>query len=200
MQVETYEIETSSGDTYATEEERNELVRLAEDLALTGQVEIMATGSGDMFPYRKMTVAEQNVYGLFLTKKTKLDRFRDSVIPLRVLQVASHAVGLEDPRIGYLEVWHQPGEKDPLLVGKKSEYENREVYLLARWGDVLDSFPELQQRAVEITKAKVKAWTEAMIGLLQARLPGVEAKAISFVHGECDEWKPSMYELELAIK
>lgn len=194
MEVETYETETANGQLYATEEERAQLIQMAEDLALAGQKTLINAETGDVFPYRQMTVAEQNVYGVLLTQRTKIEDFKDSVIPLRVMQVIAHTRSLNDIRVGYLEVWHQPGDKDPILVGRESYYKT--AYLLARWGDELEAFTVLQKKALERLRFSARAWGEKIQAAAGAFIASSDNTILGFINGERGDWKPSMHDLE----
>jgi hypothetical protein len=195
MDVETYEVETIDGATYASDEEKQELVELAEKLALTGQKELIgesADGTATVFPYRLMTKAERNVYQTLLPVRTKMCDFKDSVIPLRVMQVAAHAKDLNDERVGYLEVWHQPGARDPVLVGRENSY--GDCYILARWGEDLENFQKLQERALKLLKQKAKAWAVAAKAKIDGVANNPEGRVTAFLSGDIDDWKVSFYD------
>lgn len=158
MQVETYEVPEIS---YEGEPEcEAEAMELIERLGLDGQKALVSSDgqAKARCPYRKMTAEEAWVYGKLLTKQTPIDKYSDGPIPLRVLQVAAHAVDLFDEVV----VWHPENAdiKDPILVGKRKDKQssyNVEQFLLARWGDVLEPLAKLKIAAAEAYRSKVKA-------------------------------------------
>ena len=153
MQVETYEVPEVDFMT-GEEEDSEEAIALIEELGLEGQQDL--TKGDGRFPYRKMTSEEKFVYELLFGEKTNVRAFSDGAIPLRVLQVISHASGLFDE----LTVWHKPNAdiKDPLLVGTKEVKgtygPTTEIFILSRWGDSLLPFSELASLACTRSSGK----------------------------------------------
>lgn len=166
MLVETYEItELTENGVVENPEETKALI---ESLGLTEQEKFFNGEKQSVFPYRKMTAKEGLVYRTICSKSSKLEKYGDGLIPLRVLQVAAHAKAFESSTgtlfIDELEVLHCPTAdiKDPVLVGKHNTKNSwggtdTEFYLLARWGEALESFSELSKIALKMLKDKVKA-------------------------------------------
>lgn len=155
MQVETYEVVETDAVTGEPECEADALA-LIDKLDLEGQRELIrpAGGSAERIPYRRMNSQEQFVYRQLLPERAMLKTYRTAPIPLRVLQVAAHAVELFDN----VQVWSTKNPaKDPVLVGwNGSQHEsNPEYFILARWGEVLEPFAELCAAAVRKFKATV---------------------------------------------
>ena len=151
MNIETYEVEEVKGElgTMAADSEAMELI---EKLGLEGQKALCNKETDTRFPYRRMTQLEFFVYRQHLPETTRLEQYKSGLIPLRVLQVAAHAK--ECGYLSFIEVWHPEDVRvDPLLVGVKGESWNGERYLLARWGESLKPFQDLQKEAIEIWKA-----------------------------------------------
>jgi hypothetical protein len=155
MLVETFECE----ETKTEEPELSaEAMRLIEELDLDGQRGLNEPKTDTRMPYRKMDAEEAFVYGQLCPTKTPLKKYKEGPIPLRVLQVASHAKGIFDELI----VWHKasPAVKDPVLVGMKKNpsrsWEDGEAFILARWGDVLDEWPALTKAALGVFRAKTR--------------------------------------------
>ncbi len=151
MKVETFEV-TEIG-VEGPIDNFDKCIEMSKKLGLEGQSKFFNSKKKEIAPYRKMTVQESLVYGTLLGAKTNLKAYGDGVIPLRVLQVASHAleIGICDE----IEVWHAPNAdiKDPILVGKKKSGQYSwefEFYMLARWGEELMSFGELCTKAKEL--------------------------------------------------
>ena len=150
MIVETFEIE---GLLTETDEERAAREDLILEAGLEGQV---ALGS-DAIPYRKMTKREDLVYSVLCPNNCSVESYSDGAIPLRVLQVIGHARTLP---FDSLRVWYPDSAdvKDPVLVGQVGpDYGDRSLYILARWGEELESLDTLARQAAEIARGKVLA-------------------------------------------
>lgn len=156
IQVQTYEVEEVQGECgiMAADAEAQELI---EKLGLKGQRELLNPETCTRFPYRKMTKAERVVFALLFPHQQKLEEFKDSILPIRVLQVAAFVREYEGAPCPIIKVWHSGSAKeDPLLVGHTNEY-GGELYLLARWGEAIVPFDELIDRAKTLWIAKAKA-------------------------------------------
>lgn len=183
MKVETYE-EISVDEQHGSvihEDVSEEAMALIESLGLEGQkqlVEERTVGTETVVtrnPYRKMTAEEAAIFGAILPRRAALEKYGDGPIPLRVLQVAAHALALFDA----IEVWcpAEPQQPDPLLVGLKGGSWTGERFLLARWGDVLEPLDLLRNKAravlsarMRLEIAKAKTSIAAMEGSLEERL------------------------------
>lgn len=159
LAVETYEELETLGPESEIESEP-EALALIEKLGLTGQKEMASAkdGTAVRFPYRKATREELFVMRLVCPQHTKLCDYKDGTIPLRVLQVASHASDLFDT----LWVLHPKQViKDPFLIGVKSDYDYSpfvgESFMLARWGAELAPWHELRAKAAAIYRDLYKA-------------------------------------------
>lgn len=158
MQVETFECqETASEPIEACEE----AMGLIAQLELDGQKSLVSGGDGkpaSRCPYREMKADERFVYGVLCPESTPLKRYALSPIPLRVLQIAAHANSLE--LFEELRVWHAKGAAipDPVLVGVAPGVQytwERRTFILARWGDVLESWPTLLKQAAEQKRRQI---------------------------------------------
>lgn len=147
MKVESFEVqevESCVGEMAA------EAKSLAEQLGLKGQEQFYSEHRREACPYRKMTAQEKVVYDTLLPVKTDLEKYADMPIPLRVLQIAAHARSCF-PHAS-LMVWHPSNadDKDPLLVATQNHpdrsYETQH-FILARWGEELEEFGVLRDRA-----------------------------------------------------
>lgn len=124
---------------------------IVDELGLSGQDKLTKDGKSPIpFPY--MTDAMENTYEVLCPTKTNLTEYEDGTIPLRVLDVIALC-----HREGYFEeikIWHNKKDADPIAVGTApgGESWNKKRFVIARWGDELCSFTELQQRAVKVLK------------------------------------------------
>lgn len=187
MKVETYEIDEVRPDC---QDDKTELLALAEQLGLKGQRKLLSTETVTTFPYRVMTEEEDRVYSTLLGAKVELAEFQESVIPIRVMQVAAHASEYEQTR--HLVVWFSRSDKDPLLVGQKGPYEGPH-FLLARWGDVLDSMAILKEKAfaklVPIATVKI---AEARSALLSCE-GSIEDRCRAYLSGANIKYAPDVF-------
>ena len=194
MHVETYE--ATEVMSTCEPQDQIEVARLVDSLHLTEQQKFLSPTSPTTVPYRKMTAQEQHVYRVLCPVTTVLTEYGEMLMPLRILQVAAHAISL-----GFferIEVWHiKNGDQriDPVLVGITKESSYREgVYLLARWGEVLKPFAELIVEAkVAITNQLVSKLT-LMEQKIKARIASVEAIAAGYVQGEEISIAPTYYD------
>ena len=151
MLVETYEeVEQTTGPEATVGEE----VALIESLGLKGQAErIRRDGEVSLNPYRLMLKDEQAIYAEICPARTDVSEYAAGPIPLRVLQVVSHARQFF-PKI---MVWHQASarEKDPVLVGYEKNEWSSKPFILARWGAELEPLDVLAVKAGQKRRARV---------------------------------------------
>lgn len=167
QQVETFEIEDASHSDATTMAADSEAIELITSLGLTGQQTLVNGATVTRLPYRALEKREQLVYRALCDATSLVEAFNAETIPLRVLQVISHAK--ETELFNHLEVWYPKTYKvdDPVLLGVKKvllypdkpQYSNLTsdvYYLLARWGKCLLPFEQLEAMAVEMLR-KVRA-------------------------------------------
>lgn len=189
MKIETYEIEEVKGSEASTLAADGEALILIEKLGLKGQQQLLSSdGTGTRFCYPIMTKLEALVYGTCFPMKTELTAFAVEIIPIRVLQVAAFCKDF--PQTAWLEVWHPATSKvDPVLVGRRSHYSG-DNYLLARWGNALDSFEVLTERARKIYAENAKLKVMKLQSELEVMAKNMEYSiAKAFVDGD----EPSFY-------
>jgi hypothetical protein len=164
--IETFEQSEVARPTVEQDDaERTRAIELATELGLTNQVALHSPKTDDKtqiiaaFKWRLMTMSERLVYGILCPDHTPLDRFEGEPIPVRVLEVIREA----KPHFerGF-EIWHRSEvTKDPVLVGCKpggaETWREPIRYILARWGDELEDFGILAQKALEVWKSKQRS-------------------------------------------
>jgi hypothetical protein len=166
MQIETFEV-IEQNDVEV--ENRDQCIELCKTLELEGQQELLSKDGKEICPYRKMTKEEHFVYSHILTQKTNYKKYSDGPIPLRVLQVLSHALTLSV--FDSVEIWHAENAdiRDPIAIGKKGQYDH-EFFMLARWGEVLAPLAELKKLAVEKYRAECRAHLEEIKQSVEGKL------------------------------
>lgn len=187
MNVETYEVNEIKTDCT---DDKTELIALSEKLGLSGQKKLLNGDPTSTFPYRKMTQEEDRVYSVMLTGKCSLNQFEESVIPLRVLQIASHAEQFPETR--HMKVWYSPSQPDPILVGMQSEYSGP-TFILARWGDVLDSFHIVKQKALAKLIVKAKNEIAEKVQKVKAFESGIEERCAAYLDGSESKYAPDVF-------
>ncbi len=151
MLVETFEVTELNIEEKVKSEEFEQTKELVSQLGLVGQEQFLNNEVKEVFPYRKMLKQEDLVYKALCPQRTELANYADSIIPLRVLQIAAHAqqLGLKK-----LMVWHSESSdtKDPMLIGEMKGSN----FILARWGEVLLPFEELLLKAKSLLTQELK--------------------------------------------
>lgn len=161
-------------------------VALIEELDLAGQRRLVSTDGEKRARFRAWTAREHAVYQALLPTVEEIEKFDSETIPLRVLETVSEASKMEVYQ-GFL-VLHARGGKDPLVVGylQGDRYQSVRWHMIARWGDVLEAFEILAERAgrlrleqaLQIARsmaAKARAFIEEHTGTAgdpELQLPG----------------------------
>jgi len=186
MEVETHEVtEMNEAGEIEVDEEA---VKLIDELGLAGQKRLIepekedADLSESRCPYRKMTSEEYFVFDNLFKSKTGLIEYDDESIPLRVLQIASHATRF----FQHIEIWHKPSAdvKDPLLVGvdwKDNDTWQKKYYTLARWGEALEAFPVLAQKAAQQILNSMKSEMKDKMSLMKSEAAVLENMSLDDV-------------------
>lgn len=157
MEVERFECQETIAEPIEASEEAIGIIR---DLGLEGQERLVNPPTQEQpetrVPYRQIRADEAFVYQLLCPRQTKLKEFSACSIPLRVLQIAAHASTLD--LFKSLWVWSAEGEvKDPVLIAQTEETATGgDRYILARWGEVLDAWPILAGKAMDLWRAKYR--------------------------------------------
>jgi hypothetical protein len=187
--VETYEVTELNDKLELDNSEESQ--KIVDSLALDGQKKFFNKIDDkpvSVFSYRKMTSEEAHVYSTLCSQHTTIKEYSDGIIPLRVLEIAAFVN--ETGFIDELEVWHPANGdiKDPVLVGKKkvkNKYGNTdtELYILARWGTVLQPLVELAKYAKDILVTKLKNQYATAKSKLDRDFSIIEAKVDEYLAG-----------------
>lgn len=166
MQIETYEEQEITGGI----DELASMKEISAELGLNGQNRYLS-GTERVSAFRKMTQVEMLVYRQILPESKSVGDYAEGPIPLRVLQCLKTAK--ESGIFKEFKIWHPENVKDdPLLIGiayhPNPEYRDKNYfdggsYILARWGEVLESFETLKQKALSEAKKKITLWSEQTI-------------------------------------
>lgn len=146
MVVETFEVEE-----VASQETNQEHLNLLKELGLDSQLEL-SNNSDKPFPFREMKRDEQYIYGILCSSVYTVEKYQRSTIPYRVLAIYKLAL---DYGFTKFEIWdtEEQAIKDPVLVAYKGDTK----YILARWGEHLDSLEVLSKEALKVANQKLKS-------------------------------------------
>jgi hypothetical protein len=186
MPVETFECQETAAEEV---EQSEEALRLIEELGLDGQKTLLQVETPVRMPYPQATAEQEFVYRVLCPTVSKLSDYRRTPIPLRVLQIASHAMD----QFETLQVWDAASSaiKDPVLVGLKPHPQwswQKEVYLLARWGEELENYGTLLKNALARKRAELTQVAETSMHRAKAFLAGGVSDGDMIRKGH--DWQP----------
>jgi len=182
MQVETFECQETASEPLECSEEA---IKIIGDLGLSGQQKLISkreseTKQVERCPYRQIRGDERFVYHQLCPRETDLKSFSECPVPLRVLQVIAHAESLGLFKL--FRVWSAEGAvKDPVVLAYEEEetYKSSNVpYILARWGEELDEWAILVEKAVAKWREKAIAALVKIQSQVKGDLEALESKGI----------------------
>jgi len=187
-EVETFEVQEVAAEHPEVSEEAQKLI---EEMGLEGQKSFQETPEGESTdtrcPYRELTDDERFVYRVHCPKETSIEKYSGSPIPLRVLQIAAHA----KEWCPYIYVWDRSTDlvKDPVLVGQthKNRWESgNKLFILARWGEELEAFSTLREKAL-------KMWREKALQELTSLKTRIESASDSVIISKEPNWSAGYF-------
>jgi len=156
MKTEVYKTSSLPEDQVTELLENVEMIEAREELGLPPLAD---NPSGKLFLFRKITNEESNVYKTLFTQKTKIEDYTDP-IPIEVLDAYKLFKETCPDKICDSTIWHSKEyDPDPLLVvgcrkvGDTYDWADWS-YIVARWGDSLEPFEFLAEKALKIWKSK----------------------------------------------
>lgn len=176
MEIETYEIEEQVGGT--TPELEAEAIGMIEQLGLKGQQKLITPapdGGKERIQYPVMTKIEVAVYEALFPQKTQVQDYEAGIIPVRIMQVIAHAREQFDD----VYIWHKKvHDPDPILVATSKDPKEKWIirsFLLARWGDALMQFGELEKEARALLERTYRAKFEKSISTAKIKLDSLSS-------------------------
>jgi hypothetical protein len=153
-EVETYIIEETQELIYDNEK-LDQWNKLVSELGLAGQTTVVKAEKSPI-PFLWMNKALVKVFEELCPRKTKLEEYSKTPIPVEALSLVS--LSKKEGYFDKIEVWYNDESPDPAIVGYKytqgsGEWERNwyaDKYLLARWSDVKASLVELTDRAKKL--------------------------------------------------
>lgn len=169
MKVEIYRTDEVSCEMPDELPEAKELIA---ELGLGGQAELISPQAVERFSWRALRKQEALVLAELCPARTAIEAYSADTIPLRVLRLVKEI--RED--FVKLEVWHpESAEKDPFLVGYRSKEWTAQAFLIARWGEELDAWAKLEEKALARWKERRKALLVKIAGEVKAALESVDS-------------------------
>ena len=151
MQVQTYLINTNEEVQEAEDQERQELIQ---------KLEIIDEESSVSAPFKEMSQGEYRCYVQVLPFSTKWKEYR-GFIPTPALRL------IEQFRDQFTEIYIlSDNQNDPILYGKIKE----SMFLMAKWGNMIEPFESVKTRAKEIWKLKYKAECLEKIEVIKSKI------------------------------
>lgn len=176
LKVRTFEREELAPETAGDLQQSRALV---EKMGLAGQSEILGDpADASTPPYVLATKRQYRALKMGMTWTPVAD-YKDSLIPLRALQVAQHALsvnlGVFVCHLNTRGLFDAVAVWDVFLVGVRNAKsaphdKDAETYLLAQWGGDLHDWAALEERALAV-------WTQQMGERLQTVKAEVERAA-----------------------
>jgi len=184
MAIETYLIEESE-KMIAEPEHLEEWLKTVEELGLEGQKKLTKEEKSPI-PFPKMRRVEYRVYETLCPNKEDVLKYSNNTIPLRVLSLI--ALAQREQYFVIIEIWDDHASPDPVAVGFADSSglygENRNAFIIARWGDELRSFPELLKIAKEKWTIKNTTELKSRISDAQKKLETIQNQADKYFIGE----------------
>lgn len=174
VQVEDYFVEEATELLY-DEQANDEWKQIATDLGLEGQKSLIGKNESPI-PFLAMSKEQCSVYTVLLPQRQSVEKYSGSTIPLRVMRNVSLAKNAD--YFKSLEVWYNEREPDPILVGTSHD---GKLYIVNRWGEVLDSWPELVKRAASKVSAILRAKLEKSKAEAEQSISQIESLAELFL-------------------
>ena len=184
MEVETYEIE-SMQEVNQTTELSEEWIKIVDSCALEGQKDLIKKKEGteetSIIPFPELSEEQERIFAVLCPQRTDVKKFSRQPIPLRVLALVS--LCYDKIYFPHFEVWSDK-ESDPVLIGKSSNDWQAKKYLIARWGNELDNFTKLKEKAFQKKRITTKATLEKEIAEKQSLLSYLDAAIIRWFEGD----------------
>ena len=191
MQVETYT--TNVGDNEASRLcQSAEYVERIESSNLEGQKKLIDPNNVEVFNFKAATREQHLICKTLFPQVHLVETFALELIPGEVLDVVKKAQ--ESKAFDRIEVWSTPYAivSDPVLMGVKKQkgkygFDEEHFFILARWGEKLQTFAELRSAAVKIWLEKAQANLNDKIDEIAAFKSKLARVAAMSVDGDISE-------------
>lgn len=183
--VQTFLIEESKELIYDSDK-IEEWKEKCSELGLNKQLDLCAPDKSPV-PFEFMNTVTMRVYEQLCPAKSKYKEYDKTAIPLEVLSLI--ALAERERYFESIEIWYDDKSPDPLAVGyiKKGEW-SRDLYLIARWGDVLRPFEELKERAISLYQRVGRLNLERRISESQYLLANIETNTALYFEAQTESY------------
>jgi len=161
-----------------------------EKLEMEGQLSLVNKKDASPIPFRTMTVQENHVYEVLLPQRDSYREYDKQPIPLEVLSLI--ALAEKENYFKEIQIWSDYDQPDPVVVGivyPDDSTWNKTRYIIARWGEELDSMVILVKKAIAKEKAKRTAQLKDKITKCTAQLENIEDQLESHFNGNRVYWE-----------
>jgi hypothetical protein len=187
--VQTFIVEESKELIYDSDKiqewkEKCEILGLDKQLALTVK-------EASPVPFEFMNTVSRRVYETICPAKVGFMDYAKTAIPLEVLGLIHLSVN--EKYFKTIQIWYDDKTPDPLAVGVRqragSPYEwDNELYLIARWGDVLRPFDELKEMAIRVFTNSEKINLQRKISEAKAKFESIKENAAAYFDAQCEKY------------
>lgn len=159
IEVETFEINEVVEEVVSDADS----LALIDKMGLEGQQSLKSEDGMNLCPYQQVNKEQEFIITSLCPSKYTVKEYSRGQIPLRVLQVISHVLESEYFETVFIYDKEDTTIKDPFLIGKrkKGDYDY-DYFLLARWGEELESWATLSEKAMEKAKSDCIGFLDGM--------------------------------------
>jgi len=140
--VQSYLLKENEGLVFDAEEQ-DAWKRTVEEMGLEGQMKL-TRGKDSPIPFLWMNRRLRAVFSFLCPRSEKVVEYGKMPIPLEALSLI--ALAEKEKYFGEIRVWYDDVKGDPIAVGTA---EDKELYLIARWGAENKSLERLEKEARE---------------------------------------------------
>ena len=159
-------------------------------LGLKGQLKLVNKEDASPIPFPVMTDQQNKIYTCLLLQHDAVKDYNKQPIPMRVLSLI--ALAEKENYFKDIRIWSDYTAPDPLVVGTVQHGENSwnsTDYVIARWGDELDSLPQLIKKAIEKEKSKRVAQLKEKVSSCKSQLENLDSLLESHFNGNSVCWE-----------
>lgn len=160
--------------------------KIVSELELQGQ-QSLTTEEKSPVPFPFMNAAMTNTYKVLCPCNNTIKEYNKSTIPLRVLSAL--ALCKQEKYFHKIEIWYADTKPDPIAVGFLDSGYSSNKYIIARWGDELCSFQELQQRAIKAMKEEVEPRLRRCVNEAKQQLDNIDELVQMHMNGDHQYFK-----------
>lgn len=191
MQVETYFCDEIASEPTEACERASELIQ---KFGMTGQKDLAGNSpTSARFPFPEMTKEEELVYRVLCPAHERMEDYQASSVPLRVLECIDLAIEHKNGLYDEIQIWDKTSSvvKDPVAVAISGNIysSTRRIFMLARWGEELETWNTLLDRAYEQAREAMRADLERLSSIAQSGITRLNSMSLETLADRIDFWK-----------